>query len=156
MKGRSLLPNALSPNPKPQPLNTQPLQPSITKPQTFHPKPSSRAYTGVQASKRVLPLVSEFKLEQVSECCNCNRQALEALSGWLSKIWSFWGTLNFRCRIIIRIQKGTLILTTTQVLTKPWVPSERPACWNCPPLTRLNSKTPQLRNPKPSIKPLNP
>ena len=27
----------------------------------------------------------------------------------------FWGTLNNRCRIMIRIQKGTLILTTTHV-----------------------------------------
>ena len=25
----------------------------------------------------------------------------------------FWGTLNIRCRIIIGIQKGTIILTTT-------------------------------------------
>ena len=28
----------------------------------------------------------------------------------------FWGTLNIRCRIIIGIQKGTIILTTTHVL----------------------------------------
>ena len=28
----------------------------------------------------------------------------------------FWGTLNIRCRIIIRTQKGTLILTTTHMV----------------------------------------
>ena len=27
----------------------------------------------------------------------------------------FWGTLNIRCRIIIGIQKGTIILTTTHI-----------------------------------------
>ena len=27
----------------------------------------------------------------------------------------FWGTLNIRCRIIIGIQKGTIILTTTHM-----------------------------------------
>ena len=27
----------------------------------------------------------------------------------------FWGTLNIRCRIIIGIQKGTIILTTGDV-----------------------------------------
>ena len=27
----------------------------------------------------------------------------------------FWGTLNIRCRIIIGIQKGTVILTTTHI-----------------------------------------
>ena len=29
----------------------------------------------------------------------------------------FLGTLNNRCRIIIRTQKGTLILTTTHIVT---------------------------------------
>ena len=29
----------------------------------------------------------------------------------------FSGTLNILCRIIIRIQKGTIILTTTHILT---------------------------------------
>ena len=28
----------------------------------------------------------------------------------------FWGTLNNRCRIIIGTQKGTIVLTTTQIL----------------------------------------
>ena len=35
----------------------------------------------------------------------------------------FWGTLNIRCRIIIRTQKETLILTTPHMLThrsKSW------------------------------------
>ena len=27
----------------------------------------------------------------------------------------FWGTLNIGCRIIIRTQKGTIILTTTHM-----------------------------------------
>ena len=27
----------------------------------------------------------------------------------------FWGTLNIRCRIIIGIQKGTIILTITHI-----------------------------------------
>ena len=35
---------------------------------------------------------------------------------WLSKLWSLLGTLNIRCRIIIGIQKGPIILTTTHVL----------------------------------------
>ena len=36
--------------------------------------------------------------------------------GWLSKLWSlFRGTLNIRCRIIVGIQKGTIILTTTHL-----------------------------------------
>ena len=29
----------------------------------------------------------------------------------------FWGTLNIRCRSIVGIQKGTIILTTTNILT---------------------------------------
>ena len=29
----------------------------------------------------------------------------------------FWGTLNIRCRIIIGIQKGILVLTTTRIDT---------------------------------------
>ena len=35
--------------------------------------------------------------------------------GWLS-IWSLLGTPNIRCRIMIGIQKGTIILTTTHIL----------------------------------------
>ena len=31
----------------------------------------------------------------------------------------FWGTLNIRGRIIIGIQKGTMILTTTHMANKP-------------------------------------
>ena len=35
------------------------------------------------------------------------------------KIYSpFWGTLNNRCRIIIRTPKGTIILTTTHIINK--------------------------------------
>ena len=37
------------------------------------------------------------------------------LYGWLSKLWSLLGTLKIRCRIIIGIQKGTIILTTTHM-----------------------------------------
>ena len=32
------------------------------------------------------------------------------------KIMAFLGTLNIRCRIIMEIQKGAIILTTTQEL----------------------------------------
>ena len=32
----------------------------------------------------------------------------------------FWGTLNIRCRIILGIQKGTIILTTTHIKLKVW------------------------------------
>lgn len=35
----------------------------------------------------------------------------------------FWGTLYNRCRIIIRTQKGTIILTTTHIAPRhgtPW------------------------------------
>ena len=39
----------------------------------------------------------------------------------------FLGTLNIRCRIIIGIQKGTIILTTTQMLVLEWSCSGRPA-----------------------------
>ena len=51
--------------------------------------------------------------------------------------FSFWGTLNIRCRIIIRIQKGTIILTTTHVpeflnVFQPYGPK------------RLESSTPPL------------
>ena len=35
--------------------------------------------------------------------------------GWLSKLWSLLGTLNIRCRIIIGIQKRTIILTITKM-----------------------------------------
>ena len=35
--------------------------------------------------------------------------------GWLSKLWSLLGALNMRCRIIVGIQKGTIILTTTHM-----------------------------------------
>ena len=40
---------------------------------------------------------------------------LEATYERLSKLWSLLGTLNIRCRIIIGIQKGTIILTTTHM-----------------------------------------
>ena len=33
----------------------------------------------------------------------------------------FLGTLNIRCRIIIGIQKGTIILTTTHMSSVFWV-----------------------------------
>ena len=35
--------------------------------------------------------------------------------GWLSRWCSLLGTPNIRCRIIIGIQKGTIILTTTHI-----------------------------------------
>ena len=36
--------------------------------------------------------------------------------GWLSKLWSPCGfPLNTRCRVILRSQKGTIVLTTTQI-----------------------------------------
>ena len=35
--------------------------------------------------------------------------------GLLSKLWPLLGTLNIRCRIIIVIQEGTKILTTTHM-----------------------------------------
>ena len=34
----------------------------------------------------------------------------------------FVGTLNIRCRIIIRTQKGTIILTTTHMKLKTLIP----------------------------------
>ena len=34
---------------------------------------------------------------------------------WLSKLWSLFGYPNIRGRIIIGIQKGTIILTTTHI-----------------------------------------
>ena len=37
------------------------------------------------------------------------------LCGWLSNYGPFLGTLNIRCRTIIGIQKGTIILTTAHV-----------------------------------------
>ena len=37
------------------------------------------------------------------------------ICGWLSRLWSFSGTLNIRCRILIGIQKNTIIVTTTHV-----------------------------------------
>ena len=37
----------------------------------------------------------------------------------------FLGTLNIRCRIIIGIQKGTIILTTTHMRSVPWLLSEK-------------------------------
>ena len=33
----------------------------------------------------------------------------------------FWGTLNFRCRIIIGIQKGTIMLTTTHIYVRMYL-----------------------------------
>ena len=39
------------------------------------------------------------------------------INGRLSKLWSFLGTLNIRCCIIIGSQKKTIILTTTQMGT---------------------------------------
>ena len=38
--------------------------------------------------------------------------------GWLSKLGvPFLGTLNIRCRIMLRTQKGTVILITTHIWT---------------------------------------
>ena len=39
------------------------------------------------------------------------------LYGWLSKLGSFLGTLNNGCRIILGIQKMTIILTTTHIFS---------------------------------------
>ena len=36
---------------------------------------------------------------------------LTAHNGWLSKLWSFLGPLNTRCCIVLRTQKGTIVLT---------------------------------------------
>ena len=44
--------------------------------------------------------VSEIKHRHKGDCQNCG---------------PFLGTLNIRCRIIIGIQKGSIILTTTQM-----------------------------------------
>ena len=35
--------------------------------------------------------------------------------GWLSKLWSFLGPLQTRCRTILRTLKRTIILTTTHM-----------------------------------------
>ena len=40
---------------------------------------------------------------------------LQSQLGGCQNYGPFLGTLNIRCRIIIRTQKGTLILTTTQL-----------------------------------------
>ena len=40
------------------------------------------------------------------------------LYGWLSKLWSLLGTLNIRCRILIGIQRGGVILTNTHIVLK--------------------------------------
>ena len=46
--------------------------------------------------------------------------------GWLSKLWSFFGhPKNIRCRIIIGIQKGTIILTTTHVAVQQVSPGHK-------------------------------
>ena len=42
---------------------------------------------------------------------------------WLSKLWPPFGSLNTRCRIILRTQEGTMILTTTHI----WVSTHRGA-----------------------------
>ena len=47
--------------------------------------------------------------------------------GWLSKLWLFFcGSLNIRCRTIIGIQKGPIILTTTYIghIMRKWVPRQ--------------------------------
>ena len=44
--------------------------------------------------------------------------AFGPIHGWLSKLWSLLGTLNGRCRIMVRIPKGTLISTTTHILVR--------------------------------------
>ena len=46
---------------------------------------------------------------------NCS-QGLGKYMGSCQNYGPFLGTLNIRCRIIIGIQKGTIILTTTQIL----------------------------------------
>ena len=46
-------------------------------------------------------ILHTFRVQDVGGCQNCG---------------PFLGTLNIRCRIIIGIQKGTIILTTTHVM----------------------------------------
>ena len=41
----------------------------------------------------------------------------------------FWGTLNIRCRIIIGIQKGTIVLTTTHMEEEMEMLWELGCCW---------------------------
>ena len=42
--------------------------------------------------------------------------------GWLSNLWSLFGTLDDRCRTIIGTRKGTLILPTTHMEDGTWCP----------------------------------
>ena len=42
-------------------------------------------------------------------------EPLKPYMGSCQNYGPFWGTLNNRCRIIIRTQKGTIILTTTHL-----------------------------------------
>ena len=36
----------------------------------------------------------------------------------------FWGTLNIRCRIIMGIQEGTIILTTIHIYSPPKIENQ--------------------------------
>ena len=63
----------------------------------------------------------------------------------------FLGTLNIRCRIIIGTQKGTIILTTTQLNSNSYRPSfqkPRHLCKNHRTMTEQNSRTPKFLSPK--------
>ena len=61
--------------------------------------------------------------------CLANRKMLRAHAqvGGCQNYGPFLGTLNNRCRIIIGTQKGTIILTITQVLNLLW-PSALRCC----------------------------
>ena len=72
----------------------------------------SRFGSGVLARRAFLTVgdhfAGPFSGRQAPNCWNF-------LCGWLSKLWSSSGSLNTRCRIILRNQKGTIILTTAHV-----------------------------------------
>ena len=52
------------------------------------------------------------------EPASCNRTIVGLHMGGCQNQGYFLGTLNMRCRIVLRTQKGTLILTTTHMLCK--------------------------------------
>ena len=57
--------------------------------------------------------------EPERRACGCREIYDHCIGIWVVvKIMvPFWGTLNVRCRIILGIRKGTIILTTTHIGT---------------------------------------
>ena len=109
-------------HPNPQTLNptlqTRKAKNPNHKLQQLSPKPKFRIWLRPSGEEKLKAYLDSFASEQSSQAGGKTLEKNIATTMWVVVIVMvpFLGTLNIRCRIIIGIQKGTIILTTTYVV----------------------------------------